>query len=467
VGSTPRRPGVHFGLPAFLSGFLAAELLAGAAAAATPEQVARIDALFRAAYPASGPGAAVLVVQDGTPILRKGYGLANVELSVPIRPEMVFRVGSATKQFTSACILKLVEQGRLRLEDPLSKYLPDYPSPAAGVTIEQLLTHTSGIKSATDMPTWFPHMREDWTVEQLIDFFENEPLDFAPGTRWRYTNSGYILLGAILEKVTGRPYAEVVADWIFRPLGMKDTRYGSEAPIIPGRVDGYRKSPDGVINAPYLSMTQPFSAGALVSTVDDLARWQSALDRGEILSPRSRRRMWTPVVLPDGRSSRYGFGWAVWSYEGHAVVEHGGGINGFSTANMRLPGDRIYVAVLSNCSGCADPRSLALTAATTLLGIPFDQRPHAAVPAATLDRVVGSYRDEDSDIWVIARDGDHLSVVAGRPYAAYPMSESTFFFRDSVRTLRFVSDSSGAIVAMEIDEGIGPVMRAVRVEPKS
>jgi CubicO group peptidase (beta-lactamase class C family) len=380
---------------------------------------------------------------------------------------MVFRIGSTTKQFTSACILKLVEQGRIRLDDPISKSFPDYPAAGRDVTIEQLLTHTSGIRSATEMPTWFPHMREDWTVGQLIDFFDDEPLDFAPGTGWRYTNSGYILLGAILEKVTGRPYAEVVADWIFRPLGMKDTRYGSEAPIIPGRADGYRKTPDGVINAPYLSMTQPFSAGALVSTVDDLARWQSALDAsdrpGGILSPESRRRMWTPVVLPDGRSTRYGFGWAVWSYEGHAVVEHGGTINGFSTASMRLPDDRIYVAVLSNCGGCADPRSLALTAATTLLGIPFDQRKAAAVPAAALERAAGSYRDQDGDVWVIGRDGDHLSVAAGRTYAAYPMSETAFFFRDAVRTLRFVSDASGKVVAMEIDEGIGPVTRGVRV----
>ncbi|MET0620955.1 MAG: serine hydrolase [Thermoanaerobaculia bacterium] len=461
MGSTPKRFALRF-LVSVLG-----ILFAALAAAATPAQIARIDARFRAAYPASGPGAAIIVVQNGKTVLRAGYGLANVELGVPVRPDMVFRVGSATKQFTSACILKLVEQGKLRLDDPISKFFPDYPEAGRAVTLEQLLTHTSGIRSATDMPAWYPHMREDWTVSELIDFFKNEPLDFAPGSRWHYTNSGYILLGAILEKVTGRPYAEIVADLIFRPLGMKNTRYGSETPIIPGRADGYRMTPDGVINAPYLSMTQPFSAGALVSTVDDLARWQSALDRGELLSPESRRRMWTPVVLPDGRPTHYGFGWGIWSYQGHAVVEHGGTINGFSTANMRLPDDRIYVAVLSNCGGCADPRSLALAAATTLLGIPFDQRPAAPVSPAALDRVSGSYRDEDGDVWVIAREGDHLSVAAGRTYAAYPASETAFFFRDSVRTLRFVNDSSGAIVAMEIDEGIGTVGRAVRVEPKS
>ena len=406
-------------------------------------------------------------MQDGKTVLRKGYGLANVELGVPIRPETVFRIGSTTKQFTSACVLKLVEQGKLRLDDPISKYLPDYPAAGAGVTIAQLLTHTSGIKSATEMPSWYPHMREDWTVPQLIGVFENEPFEFTPGTRWHYTNSGYILLGAILEKITGRRYEDLVSEWIFQPLGMRDTRYDSAASIIPGRAQGYRTSPDGVINAPYLSMTQPFSAGAIVSTVDDLARWQAALDSFEqkdgILSPESRRRMWTPVILPDGRSTRYGFGWIVWNYEGHAVVEHGGAAIGFSTANMRLPDDRIYVAVLSNCANCADPRSLALSAATTLLGIPLDRRPARAVSTAVLDRYAGSYRDEDGDVWIVARDGDHLTVTANRPYVAYAASQDTFFFRDTVRTLRFVSDSSGEIVAMEIDEKAGPVTRAVRV----
>ena len=309
-------------------------------------------------------------------MLRKGYGLAEVELSVPIRPDMVFRVGSVTKQFTAACILKLVEQGRMSLSDDLAKYLPDYPTGGRRVTIEQLLTHTSGIKNYTEIPARYPNrLREDWTLSQMIDFFKDEPFDFEPGTKWHYDNSGYVLLGAILEKVTGRAYADLVSEWIFTPLDMKDTRYDSEASIIPRRASGYQLANGRIVNASYLSMTQPFSAGGLVSTVDDLARWQAALDSGRILTPESRRRMWTPLTLPDGTKTRYGFGWGIWSYEGHAVVEHGGRINGFATANMRLPDDRIYVAVLSNCLGCAEPRALALQAASLLIGKPFDERP--------------------------------------------------------------------------------------------
>lgn len=406
----------------------------------------------------------MLIVRDGKPVLRKGYGLAQVELSVPIQPDMVFRVGSVTKQFTAACILKLIERGQLRLEDPITKVLPDFPTGGRTVTIEQLLTHTSGIRSYTDMPAWHSRMREDWTLAQLIDFFKNEPFDFEPGSRWHYDNSGYVLLGAILEKVTGKKYEQLVADWIFQPLGMKDTRYGSDAPIVPRRVAGYQKTPAGVVNAPYLSMTQPFSAGALVSTVDDLARWQAALDAGEVLSPESARRWWSPATLPDGTRTRYGYGWGVWSYAGHAVVEHGGGINGFTAANMRFPDDRIYVAVLSNCGGCADVRALALRAASVLLGRPFDERPTVTLPADRLDRYAGTYRDREGDDWIVTRRDDHLLLTAGpRTWDAFAFSDSEFLFRDSVRTVRFVSAPDGVIGAMEIDEEMGPVETARRV----
>lgn len=421
--------------------------------------------MFTAAYPASGPGAAVLVVQDGKPILRKGYGMAELELGVPIAPDMVFRVGSVTKQFTAACILKLAEEGRLALDDPLTKFLPDFPTGGRRVTIEQLLTHTSGIRSYTDMPAWATRMREDWTLAELEAFFATQPFDFEPGERWHYDNSGYVLLGAILEKVTSKPYADVLADMIFRPLGMQDTRYGSDTPIVPRRVAGYVKAPGGaVVNAPFLSMTQPFAAGALVSTVDDLGRWQAALDSGRVLSAESRRKMWTPVRLPGGAETRYGFGWVIWNYQGHAVVEHGGGINGFVTANMRLPDDHVYVAVLSNCGGCADVRALALGAASVLIGKPSDERPVVPVSAANLDRCAGTYRDSDGDDWIVSRKDDHLLLAAGpRSWDAWPSSDSEFFLRDAVRTIRFVTDAKGTVTGMAIDESVGPIETAGKV----
>ena len=434
-------------------------------AAATPGQLARIDRMFAEAYPSDGPGAAVIVVEKGKPVFRKGYGLAEIELGVPVAPDMVFRVGSVTKQFTAACVLKLAEEGRLRLEDPVEKFLPDYPGPGRRVTIVQLLTHTSGIRSYVEMPTWYPHMREDWTLARLVDFFKNEALDFEPGTKWHYDNSGYLLLGAIIERLTGKKYEDVVAEWIFRPLGMKDSRYGSDAPIVPRRVAGYRKGPQGIVNAPFVSMTQPYSAGGLVSTVDDLALWQAALDAGTVLTAESRRRMWTPVRLPDGTNTRYGFGWIVWSYQGHAVVEHGGSIHGFESANLRLPDDRVYVAVLSNCDSCANTRALALSAASLLAGKPFGERPAVSIAPEILDRCAATYRDAEGDDWIVTRNGDHLLLAAGpRSWEAWPSSETDFFFRDTVRTIRFVAAADGAVTGMEIDEKAGPPEIAARVK---
>ena len=356
-----------------------------------------------------------------------------------------------------------MEQGRLALSDDISKYLPDYPMQGRRVSIEQLLTHTSGIRNYTHMEAWFPHQREDWTVEQIIATFRNEPFDFEPGTKWSYDNSGYILLGAILEKVTGKKYADLVSEWIFQPLGMKDTRYGSDTPIVPRRADGYQKGPDGIINAPFLSMTQPFSAGALVSTVDDLARWQAAIDAGKVLSPESLRKWWTPVTLPDGTKTRYGFAWVIGTYEGHPVIEHGGAVNGFATANMRLPDDHLYVAVLSNCGGCADVRFLALTAAGILIGKPLDARKTVALSPALLDAYAGAYTDSDGDDWVVRRKNDHLEVQAGRfTWDAFATSADGFLLQNSVWTIRFVKGDGGAVTAMEIDQGTGPVDQAGR-----
>jgi D-alanyl-D-alanine carboxypeptidase len=462
--------GVTKPLCSALLALFAALLTASPALSATPDQIAAVDRLFATAYPASGPGAAVLVVQDGKPVLRKGYGMAELELGVPIAPDMVFRVGSVTKEFTAACVLRLVEEGRLALDDLIEKYLPDFPTGGRRITVEQLLTHTSGIRSYTDMPDWFgARMREDRSPREVEALFDGEPFDFEPGTGWHYDNSGYVLLGEVLERVTGKPYADLVTGTIFRPLGMNDTRYGSDAPIVPRRVAGYVKTPNGVLNAPFLSMTEPYAAGALVSTVDDLARWHRALDAGAVLKPESVRRMWTPVRLPDGTDTRYGFGWIVWSLDGHPVVEHGGGINGFQTANLRLPDEHITVAVLSNCGGCADPRTLALWAATLLAGRPFAERPAVTVPTAALDRYAGRYRDADGDDWIVERKDDHLVVTAGRRFEAWPSSEDAFFFRDAVREIRFVIGPGGAVTGMEVDEKVGPkeIARRLPAAPPS
>src|SRR5215216_3458781 len=187
--------------------------------------ISEIDALLQAAYQPNEPGAAVIALKDQQPVFRKGYGLANLELHVPITPDTVFRLASVTKQFTAVAILMLMEQGKLALQDPITRFLPDYPTHDHTITVEHLLTHTSGIRSYTDMPEWPPLWRKDFSVGELIDSFKDQPMQFAPGTRWAYNNSGYVLLGAIIEQLSGLSYAQFVQQHIFEPLGMRQSYY--------------------------------------------------------------------------------------------------------------------------------------------------------------------------------------------------------------------------------------------------
>ena len=332
---------------------LVAALAAGAlaasvqdAAAATPTDAELADfarAALAESYPSDGPGAAVLVRREGRTVLREGFGLASLDLAVPIDPAHVFEIGSVTKQFTAAAILRLAEEGKLALADPITKLLPDLPAAYQSITLAQLLSHTSGVPSYTDFPEWRPRWREDMSLETLIGIFRDKPLDFVPGQSWKYSNSGYILLGAAIEKASGKSYEDYVEQELFAPLGMASTRYGHQEEVVTGRAVGYTKGADGWSNAPYLSLTQPYAAGSLMSTVDDLARWSDALEAGKAVSARSRDLMFTPAFLAggeyDGISTRYGLGNAIGSVAGHPTHEHGGGIHGFvcDCCGCRMP----------------------------------------------------------------------------------------------------------------------------------
>jgi CubicO group peptidase (beta-lactamase class C family) len=315
---------------------------------ALKDNAAAIDELLKKTFNPGEPGAAVIVVKDGRVVLRKGYGMANMELGVQIEPDMIFRLGSITKQFTAVAILMLAEQGKLSISDEITKHLPDYPTQGHKITIEHLLTHTSGIKSYTSLPEWRPLWRKDVSLKEMIDMFKDKPMEFAPGERYKYNNSGYVLLGAIIEKVSGQPYQDFIEKNIFAPLGMKHSFYDNTQRIISRRVAGYSKSKDGYVNAEYLSMSWPHAAGALMSSVDDLALWDASLYTEKLVKQESLKRAWTPYVLGDGKPTRYGYGWAISTVEGHRAIEHGGGIHGFATSAVRLPEDRVFVAILTN-----------------------------------------------------------------------------------------------------------------------
>ncbi len=421
------------------------------------------DDLMREACAPDGPGAAVLVARNGTPIVRKGYGLASLELGVPVEPHMVFRIGSLTKQFTAVAVLILAERGELSLEDDVTRYLPKYPTGGRRITVEHLLTHSGGIRNYTDMPEWLQLWRRDMTVQELVDFFRNQPLEFAPGEHWEYSNSGYILLGAIIERISGRTYAEFLEENIFGPLGMRHTCYDQASRVIPGRVPGYDRIGDEWQNAPYISMTQPFSAGALASSVDDLLLWDEALYTDRLLSPELLGRAFTPARLRDGTPTGYGYGWVISEYAGRRTAEHGGGINGFLSYAIRVPEEHLYVAVLMNTTAPGlPPEQVAVRLAGIAMGRPYAEPEPAEVSRAELERLVGVYRVSDRREQVVTLDGDRLRIqgTSGRKEDLLPLSPREFVVRGSFTRVRFDPEAG----ELELRARFGPPERGVRVE---
>src|SRR5690349_8797110 len=277
----------------------------------------------------------VLVAQGDKILLNQGYGFANLEWSIPDSPSTKFRLGSITKQFTAASILLLEERGKLKTDDPVTTYLPDAPPAWDKITIFNLLTHTSGIPSFTSFPDYHSTEAIPTTSEQLVARFRDKPLNFQPGESWEYSNSGYALLGYLIEKISGESYKDFVQENLFTPLGMNNSGYDLNAPIIVRRAAGYSPGPEGPVNAGYIDMSIPFSAGALYSTTGDLLRWEQGLFGGKVLSPASLKKMTTPF------KNDYAFGLAVRPVDGHTLIEHAGGIEGFNTQMSYYPDDKL------------------------------------------------------------------------------------------------------------------------------
>ena len=296
------------------------------------------------------PGVSVAVVKDGKVALLKGYGVADVEHNVPATADTVYQLASVTKTFTAAAVMMLVKDGKLSLDDKITDLLPDLPKAWEAVTVRHLITHTSGIKSYTAVESFSKTMRKDYAPREIIDLVVKEPLLFPPGERWDYSNTGYFLLGLIIEKAAGKPYADVMAERIFKPLGMDRTRINDLRDIIKDRARGYEFDGKALRNGEYVSPTQPFSAGALVSSVSDLVKWDAALAEGKLLDASTLEAMWKPTPVKQGQAE-YGFGWQVGKRNGHGFVAHGGGIPGFSTQITRYLDDKLTVIVLTNTDG--------------------------------------------------------------------------------------------------------------------
>jgi CubicO group peptidase (beta-lactamase class C family) len=337
-------------------------MLTAGPSAAPPQQAAtdteiasRADALMTGLFMSGRFNGTVLLARNGKVVFEKGYGMANFEWDIPNSPSTKFRLGSITKQFTSMAIMQLSERGLLNVQDPIGKYLPDYPKPVADrVTIHHLLTHSSGIPSFTGLPSYEPNMPMKVTVAQMIDRFKNLPLEFEPGSTFKYDNSGYFLLGAIIEKVSGKPYDAFLQENIFKPLGMRDTGYDWSSVVLKNRASGYTRGPAGLDNAPYLDMGQPYAAGSLYSTVDDLLIWDQALYTEKLVKSASLDQIFHPWIAA-GPMGQYGYGWGVSVVKGHRNIAHGGGINGFNTYISRFPDDHAVFIWLRNVIAPASP----------------------------------------------------------------------------------------------------------------
>jgi CubicO group peptidase (beta-lactamase class C family) len=427
----------------------------------------KIDAVMAEVYQPGQPGAAIIVRKNGQTVIRKGYGLADLELQVPVEPDMVFRLGSITKQFTAVSILILAQEGRLGLQDEITKFLPDYPTQGRKITIEHLLTHTSGIQSYTDMAEWLPLWRKDFSMKELVDLFKDKPMQFEPGRSWAYNNSGFVLLGAIIEKVSGLTYEAFLDERIFKPLGLKSSCYGSTERIIPRRIPGYQEGKGGFVNAPYLSMTQPYAAGSLLSTVDDLAVWSDAVFAGKLVKKEWLDKAFTPYKLAGGESSGYGFGWFVADFAGHRSIEHGGGINGFSTYEMTLPEDRIFIAILTNSAiEGRDPEPRAVQIAWLSLGLAEPARKAVTLPAGSLDAFAGVYENERKEEYYFSLEGDTLFAQrqGGSKNELFAASATEFFLKDNPARLAFSRDAGGRVTGLRIKSRIGPAQNFARTD---
>jgi len=395
-----------------------------------------------------------LVAKNGKIIYKKAVGHANAELDVPMEVNNVFRIGSITKQFTSVGILMLEEQGKLSLQDEITKFIEDYPTQGKTITIEHLLTHTSGIKSYTNMPVLMSKAREDLTPMEAIDLFKNEKMEFDPGDDWNYNNSGYFLLGAVIEKITGKSYAEFIEEEIFTKVGMENSYYDSYPKIIPHRAAGYQMDENGLKNADYLSTTLPYAAGSLLSNVEDLFKWNQAVKNHKLISEASLQKAWTPYQLNNGEATHYGYGWGVGQLQGTSAIEHGGGIFGFLTQAAYFPEEDLFVAVFSNCN-CQDAEKAAQMLAAEAMGKSLNFKP-IEVDLATLKQYEGVYKlsEEESRI-ILVKEGILIPKRGNdRIYKLIPIGEDEFQFEDSFTRLKFTKDGSGAIAkAMSITAG--------------
>lgn len=426
-----------------------------AQSAPAPAPIPRLERIIQEFTDSEGFMGAVLVARDDEVLFRKAVGSANLELDVANAVDTRFRIGSITKQFTAAAVLLLEEREKLSVDDPVKKFYPDAPAAWDKVTVRHLLNHSAGIPNLTSFEGFDTFSLASHTPLELVEYFRNKPLDFEPGTEMRYSNSGYILLGVVIEKASGQTYAEFIAKNVCGPLELADTGVDANATVLPKRAAGYVSGPQGLENAAFGDMSVPYAAGAMYSTVGDLHRWNQALYGGRLLKPETLQQMLTPPTLP--KPSTYAFGVGVGSRANQVVIEHGGSIDGFNSFLSWYPADKVTVVALSNVNGPA-PNDIAFKIGEVMHGVNVvlpSERVAMTLPAKQLRDYAGTYEMAPGRDLVIAVLDDHLTAKPGPqpPQPLWAEKKDHFFSREFDVQVEFQRDAKGRITGLMLNRG--------------
>ncbi|NMP16897.1 serine hydrolase [Thalassotalea sp. Y01] len=423
---------------------------------AQAKDISEIDKSLLELYADDRPGASIIIKQGDQVLLEKGYGLANMEWGIANNKDTVFRIGSISKQFTAVAILMLMEQEKLKLDDRIDLYVSDLAEDTAAVTIEQLLNHTSGIPSYTGMPNWLTQMKQDKSPTEMLAYFKDAPLEFTPGSQFKYNNSGYFLLGMIIEKVSGQSYEAFIEENIFTPLGMNESYYGHPKEVVANRATGYEFHGKWQ-NSDYISMTQPYAAGSLLSSVGDLALWVEAVNSYKFISKQTTQKAHTKTVLSNGEEVDYGYGWSLSSVRGSESIAHGGGINGFITYSQYIPSQDLYVAVLSNHMHTPNPTMVAKVIAADMLGKSYPKFSDKNVDfdKKALTPFVGQYRIDDNNTRKLFLQGDGVFTqrTGGSVMQVRQVDQATFVYPDSLSYFTIEQNEQGDVTGMLMRQG--------------
>jgi CubicO group peptidase (beta-lactamase class C family) len=401
-----------------------------------------IDSIVSPQFNPNEPGVAILIAQKGKVIYEKAFGSANIELNVPLQPDMIFRIGSVTKQFTAVGILKLVEDGKLSLQDSVQKYVKEFPSKGYTITIENLLTHTSGIPDYANADTVNPYIeREDFTPQKLMKYFKNLPLEFKPGTKYNYSNSGYVLLGLIIEAASGKSYHKYMEENIIKLAGLTHTFYANELTIVPKRVMGYKRDWGFYENTEYQTISLGYACGDLLSNVGDLYKWNNALLHYKVIKKESLEKAFTPFKLNDGTYTKYGYGWFIDDLLGSKNIHHEGQMSGFITTEKYFPTEDIYVVTLTNLKSPEDTTEFSsnrfrLFENIGLLALNKKIVASVFLPQNVLDSYIGVYKaafQKKRTFTIFKKDGQLFADFGpGNVFALMPQSDTKFSLPDVI-----------------------------------